>query len=90
MILSHPSSLPSSRLVNAFGDEVRREGVLKLLSVLKRVVDLGVGHAAALKPAVKDLRDPPQHALTAPRRDGQAVNAGQRKCGREREREAVY
>lgn len=74
-------SLPSSCLVNAFGNEVCWESVLKLLPVFKRVVDLGVRHAAALKPAIKHLRDPPQHALTAPWRDGQIVDAVQRKYG---------
>ena len=69
-------SLPSPRLVDAFGDEVCRESVLEILPVFEGVVDLGVGHAAALKPAVKHLCDPPQHALAAPWRDGQTVNAG--------------
>jgi len=73
------NSLPSPRLVNAFGDEVGWERVLKLLLVFKGVVGLGVRHAAALKPAVEHLCDPPQHALPTPRRDCQAVNAGQSK-----------
>lgn len=50
--------VPSSGLVDAFCDEVCRKSVLKLAPVLKRVVRLGVRHAAALKPAVKDLGDP--------------------------------
>lgn len=59
-------SLPSSGLVNAFSDEVRRERVFKLLPVFEGVVNLSIRHAATLKPAVKDLRDPPQHAFTTP------------------------
>lgn len=42
-------------------------------------MDLGIRHAATLKPAVEDLADPPQHALSAPWWDGQIVNAGQKK-----------
>ncbi len=86
----HPfiHSLPSPRLVDAFCDEVCRETVLKLFPVFKGVVDLGVRHAAALKPAVKHLCDPPQDALTAPWWDCQIVDAGQRKCGQnDREKE---
>lgn len=59
-------SSPSPRLVDAFGDEVCWESVLKLLPVFEGVVGLGVRHAAALKPAVEHLRDPAQHALTTP------------------------
>lgn len=69
-------SLPSSGLVNAFCDEVGGERVLELPFVFKRVVDLGVRHAAALKPAVKHFGDPSQHALTTAGGDGQAVDAG--------------
>lgn len=39
-------------------------------------MDLGVGHAAALEPAVEHLGDPSQHTLPTPGGDGQAVNAG--------------
>lgn len=82
-------SLPSPRLVNAFGDEVCGESVLKLLPVFERVVDLGVRHAAALKPAVKHLCDPPQDTLTTARGDCQTVNAGQRDRRRERKKKEV-
>lgn len=47
-------------------------------------MDLGVRHAATLKPAVKDLADPPQHALSTPGWDRQTVNAGQEKSVREK------
>ena len=42
-------------LVEALGDEVRREGLLKLLLVLKGVVLLGVRHGSGLEPAVEDI-----------------------------------
>lgn len=68
--------LPSSCLVNAFGDEVCRESVLKLLPVFKGVVHLCIRHAAALEPAVKHLRDSPQRALPRPGWDCETVYAG--------------
>lgn len=40
---------------------------------------LGVGHAAALKPAVKHLGHAAQGALPAARRDAQLVNAAGQK-----------
>lgn len=58
-----PPHVPSSGLVDALSDEVCWERVLKLLPVFKGVVALGIRHAAALKPTVKHLRDPSQHAV---------------------------
>lgn len=58
--------LPSSGLINAFSDEVSWKSVLELLPVFKGVMDLGIRHAATLEPAVEDLADPPQHALSTP------------------------
>lgn len=77
--------LPSSGLINAFSNEVGRKSVLKLLPVFKGVMDLRIRHAATLKPAVKDLADPPQHALSAPWWDRQTVDAGQEKSVRIRQ-----
>ncbi len=37
--------VPAPCLVNSFSDEVGREGGLKLLLVLKRIVPVSVGHA---------------------------------------------
>lgn len=71
--------LPSSGLINAFSDEVGRKSVLKLLLVFKGEMDLGIRHAATLKPAVEDLADPPQHTLSTPWWDRQIVNARQKK-----------
>ncbi len=65
---------PSSGLIDALSDEIGREGVLKLTPVLKRVVHLGIGHTATLKPAVEDLQDPLELPLPTAGRDGQAVN----------------
>lgn len=45
-------------------------------------MDLGIRHAATLKPAVEDLADPPQNALSTPRWDSQTVDAGQQKSVR--------
>lgn len=42
-------------------------------------MDLGIRHAATLKPAVEDLADPPQHTLSTPWWDRQTVDAGQEK-----------
>lgn len=65
-LLFHDQILPSSGLINAFSNEVGRKSVLKVLPVFKGVMDLGIRHASTLKPAVEDLADPPQHALSAP------------------------
>lgn len=67
-------SSPSSGLIDAFSDEICWEGVLKLSPVLKRVVHLGVRHAAALEPAVEHLQDPLELTLPTARRDGQIVD----------------
>lgn len=61
--------VPSSGLIDTLCDEICRKSVLKLAPVLKRVVHLGVRHAAALKPAVKDLRDPLELAFPTAGRD---------------------
>eukprot|EP00160_Parvularia_atlantis_P015540 Unigene4479_Nuclearia_a/m.13690 Unigene4479_Nuclearia_a/g.13690 ORF Unigene4479_Nuclearia_a/g.13690 Unigene4479_Nuclearia_a/m.13690 type:complete len:521 (-) Unigene4479_Nuclearia_a:1533-3095(-) len=66
---------PPARLVKALGDEVGGEGRLKLGAVLERVVLLGVGHAARLEPAVKNLLHAPQIALAHLGRDRDVVDA---------------
>mmetsp|Transcript_2549 Transcript_2549/g.4315 ORF Transcript_2549/g.4315 Transcript_2549/m.4315 type:complete len:280 (-) Transcript_2549:1303-2142(-) len=58
----HQSIEPASSLVNSLGDEVGREGLFKLLLVLKRIVLLSVRHRATLEPAIKDLVHPAQLA----------------------------
>lgn len=63
------NTAPSSGLVDALCDEVGGKSVLKLAPVLKRVVHLGIGHAAAFKPAVEDLGDPLQLAFPTAGRD---------------------
>ena len=70
---SHPLS-PSPGLVNSFCDEVCGKARLKRLLVLKGVVALGVGHAAALEPAVKHLRHSIKVPLAQLRGDGDRVN----------------
>ena len=42
--------------------------------VVKGIMDLGVGHAATLEPAVEDVRHAPQDALALARGDGQLVD----------------
>lgn len=54
---------PSSGLVYALSNEVGGEGVIKLLLFLKRIVNLGVGHASTLKPTVKHFRGPSQNSF---------------------------
>ena len=58
----------------AFSNKVSREVALKEVLVLKGVVQLAVGHAAALKPAVKDLLHPPQHPFALLAGNGDVVD----------------
>lgn len=74
--MSHPVHLPPPGLVDTLGNEVCWERVLKFLPVFEGVVDLGVRHAATLKPAVEHLGDSTQGTFAAARGDGQMVNAG--------------
>ena len=65
----HEQSIePSAGLINALGNEITREAVLKLLLLLKRVVVLCVWHAAALEPAVEHFRHATQHGTRHRRR----------------------
>ena len=48
---------PAARLVDGFGDEIRRELTLEKLFVFKRIVMLGKRHGAGIKPAVDNLGD---------------------------------
>lgn len=48
-------------------------------------MDLGIRHAATLKPAVEDLGDSPQHTLSTPWWDRQIVNAKKKKSVRKRQ-----
>lgn len=66
--------IPSSGLINTLSNEICRETVLKLLLILEWVVDLSIGHAATLKPAVKHLCHPLQLSLAHPRWNGQPIN----------------
>ena len=55
---------PSARLVDGFADELRREKALEQLLIFKRIMELRKRHAAAVVPAVDDLRHP-VHGLAA-------------------------
>ncbi|KAI6751277.1 hypothetical protein HG530_014191 [Fusarium avenaceum] len=46
---------PSASLIQSFGDEISREGLVELFDVLKGVVLASIGHASRLKPAVEYL-----------------------------------
>ncbi|GIX61021.1 uncharacterized protein BcabD6B2_04560 [Babesia caballi] len=56
----HEGVEPATGLVQALGDEVGGEVVFEGLAVLEGVVHLGVGHRAALVPAVEDFGDAAQ------------------------------
>lgn len=58
----------------AFSNKVSREVALEEVLVLKGVVQLAVGHAAALKPAVKNLLHSAQHPLALLAGNGDVVN----------------
>ena len=47
---------PSARLVDRLGNEIRREAFFKDFLVLERIMPLGKGHRAGVKPAVDDFR----------------------------------
>lgn len=68
------SHSPSAGLVNAFSNKVSGEGFFKLPPVLKGVVDLGIGHAPTLEPAIKNLRHTVQGTLPQAGRDRQVVD----------------
>mmetsp|Transcript_63686 Transcript_63686/g.184702 ORF Transcript_63686/g.184702 Transcript_63686/m.184702 type:complete len:476 (-) Transcript_63686:842-2269(-) len=70
----HQRVKPSSRLVQALGDEVRGEALLELILVLEGVVLAAVWHGPALEPTVEDLVHALQHALALLRRDGDVVD----------------
>lgn len=67
-------SLPATCLVQAFSHKVSREIGFKQLLVLKGVMQLSVGHAAALKPAIKDIIHTPQHTITTAAGDCKMVD----------------
>lgn len=73
------SNIPSSGLIDAFGNEVCRKGIFKLTLALERIMNLGIGHTSTLEPAVKHLRDATQWSLPASGWDGQVVDADKQK-----------
>ncbi len=58
------SAEPSRRLVDGFADELCGEEPLKQLLIFKRIMELRERHAAAVVPAVDNLRHP-VHGLAA-------------------------
>ncbi len=54
----HQGVEPAARLVERFGDEIRREVTLEQILVFKGVVPLGKRHRSGVKPAVDHLADP--------------------------------
>ena len=46
---------PSTRLIKALRNEIRRESILEALLVLERIVDLGKGHRTTLEPTVENF-----------------------------------
>merc|ERR1719428_625057 len=60
----HQGVEPSASLIEAFRNEICGETLLELVLVLVRIVLLCVRHCARFKPAVKDLIDALQHALS--------------------------
>ena len=67
-------NLPGSSAEHTFSHEVSREVGLEEVLVLEGIVQLGVGHAAALKPAVKDLVYALQGRAPLLAGDGQVVD----------------
>ena len=65
---------PAAGLVQALGDELRREAGLEHLLVLERIVQLGVGHGAGLEPAVQHLRDASVNPVLPVDGEGQRVH----------------
>lgn len=57
-----------------FGNKVSREVALEELLVLEGVVQLAIGHAATLKPAVKHLLHAAQLPLALLARDSDVIN----------------
>ena len=57
---------PSSGLIDALADEIRRKAFIEILFVFKRIVLLSKWHRSAVKPAVHDFRDS-RHRLAAVR-----------------------
>ena len=69
----HASSFPAVRR-HTFSHKVGREVGLEEALVLEGVVQLGVGHAAALEPAVENLVNALQGRAPLLAGDGEAVN----------------
>lgn len=71
--------IPSSGLIDAFGNEVCRKSVLKFSLALKWVMNLGIGHTSTLEPTVEHLRHAPQQSFPTAGGDGQVVDADKQK-----------
>ena len=64
-----------SGLIPTFGDKVCWEATtLKEALLFKWVVQLAIGHAAALKPAVKDIFHPSQLPFASAAWNGKVIN----------------
>ena len=64
---------PAAGLVQAFGDEVRREIAFERVLVLERIVPLGEGHGTRVEPDVDDFRNT-AHGAALAIRPGDVVN----------------
>lgn len=47
---------PSTSLVQPFSNELPRKVVLKMFSILKRIMNISIRHRSAFKPAIKYLQ----------------------------------
>ena len=72
--MSEVGEIAEAELIRTLSHKVGGEALLKELGVFKWVVQLSIGHAAALKPAVKDLVHASQLALPLPAGNGHVVD----------------
>ena len=66
---------PAARLVHALGNEIGRKTMRKLVFILKRIVQLGVGHGPAVEPYVDEVAFS-LHGFARSRNQGDAVHVG--------------